>query len=135
VFASRTWARIGLALNVLGAICLFYAFQATSSEFRLITKADGEAAICVQGHTVMMRHSNGGWSLGSERCPSWMDGKPAAVVNIEHPSLITIGFIATFFGFAIQFFTIPSDPTADQIARELRILRKLRKQLEKPLRK
>jgi hypothetical protein len=113
VFSSKTWARIGLALNVLGAICLFYAFQATSSEFRLITKSDGEAAIC----------------------PSWMDGKPAAVVNIEHPALITFGFIATFFGFVIQFFTIPSDPAADEIARELRILRKLRKQLEKPLRK
>jgi hypothetical protein len=133
VFASKTWARIGLALNVAGAICLFYAFQATSSNFRLITTSSGDSALCVEQRAMMIASKDGGWVIGAMSCPDWVNAKPAAVVNIEKPILVTVGLLSTLAGFTLQFFTIPNDLTEDEINRNLRLLRKLRKQLAKQI--
>jgi hypothetical protein len=134
VFASRNVARVGLALNLIGAISLFYAFQATSSDFKLVTTKDGRYALCADKTALVIKETNG-FGIGIKTCPEWDDGKPAAVVNVEKPWLVTFGFISTFLGFLLQFFTIPSDQTAIEMQKELKLLKKTRKELDKSSRK
>ena len=69
-----------------------------------------------------------GLILGASRCPDWQNARPAAVVNIENPFLVTLGFILLLLGFAIQYFSIPNSETVEQLRKELKLLRKLQKQ-------
>lgn len=127
MFSNRRWAQFALFLNLVGTFALFYSFQATSSKFRLMTvsyeNAGGKgerSALCVYGHNMMTATSEGGGSIGFGPCPDWEHSKAAAVVNIEHPFLVTFGFLATLFGFAIQFLAIPNPKTIAQIRKELK---------------
>lgn len=125
MFASKTWARIALALNVFGTVLLFYSFQATSSDMRIVTTRKGETALCVNNATVISsgpseQKGTTRFSIGKATCPQWEDTKPAAVVNVEHPRLVTLGFSLTFVGFVIQFFSVPSLKTEKELRAEIR---------------
>ena len=107
MFGSRKWTKVALVMNVAGTFLLFYSFQATSSDFRLVTAKSysvvaGEIkqyALCVNNYTLLETDSRHGIMVGSANCPDWQHARPAAVVNIEHPSFLTIGFSLLFFGF------------------------------------
>jgi hypothetical protein len=129
VFASRAWQRIALALNVIGAGILFFSFQATSSDFRLITTKVGDSALCVKGMTLQIVRHNGTWQMGGMNCPDWENAKPAAVVNFEHPSFVTVGMLLLTLGFVIQFMSVPNPKTIAQLRADLKDAKRTQKNM------
>jgi hypothetical protein len=122
VFASRGWARFSLLCNLLGSVLLFLSFQATSSNFKLITTSDGNAALCVNDRLIMQNFSKGGGTLNfaPASCPDWEKAKAVAVVNIEHPLFVTTGFVLVTLGFFLQYLSFPSPKTIAQLRADLR---------------
>ena len=131
MFASRGWMRLALILNLAGTVILFLSFQATSSNFRLITTKDGKSALCVDQRAMMIATPDRGWLIGAQQCPDWENARPAAVVNVEHPSFITLGFILTTFGFLLQFLSFPSPKSAAQMRSELKAAERAERKAEK----
>jgi hypothetical protein len=132
VFSNRKWTQAALILNLLGTVALFYSFQATSSNFRLVTvKTDSpvagqfeRSALCIYGHTMIEAGSERGvWSIGGGPCPDWEHSKAAAVVNIEHPMFESLGFTLVLMGFALQYFSVPQPKTVAQMREELKRLK------------
>src|SRR5207302_10950785 len=115
---SRGWQRFALALNVIGAGILFFSFQATSSDFRLVTARTKSVlsaeplvqyALCVNKNTILQTDSKGNMAFGGTRgCSVWEHYKPAAVVYFEHPSFVTVGFILLMAGFLYQLLALLS---------------------------
>lgn len=120
MFATRGWMRLALFLNLLGAALLFFSFQATSSNFILITGSDGTSALCVNGKSLVAELPGHGWRIGGAPCPELEHGRPTAVVNSEHPFFVTLGFIITIIGFALQFLAIPGPRSIAAMRKELR---------------
>jgi hypothetical protein len=140
LFANRKWAQFALILNLLGTVALFYSFQATSSNFRLVTVEDksvlgnGEqSALCVYGHAMMTAGRSGGWSIGGGPCPDWEHARAAAVVNIEHPTFEGLGFICLAAGFFVQLLSVPSPRTIVQLREEMKLIKKEERLLKDPL--
>jgi hypothetical protein len=117
--------RVSLLLNLVGTVLLFLSFQATSSNFRLITTADGNSALCVNQRALLVSYANGNWGMGIYTCPEWEHARPAAVVNIENPSFVTLGFICTTLGFLLQFLSVPSPQTTSQMRQEIKEAQKI----------
>jgi hypothetical protein len=57
-------------------------------------------------------------------CPQWPDARPTAVVNVERPFFVTLGFSFTTLGFLLQILSIPSPKTIAQMQAEVRIAKK-----------
>ena len=112
--------RLALILNLAGTVTLFLSFQATSSNFRLITTKDGKSALCVDQRAMVVALPGGAWTIGSQQCPDWENARPAAVVNIEKPGFVTLGFILTTLGFLFQFLSFPSPKSSAQMRKELK---------------
>jgi hypothetical protein len=148
VLVNPIWQRFALLLNLLGTIVLFYSFQATSSDFRLVTATydptkryllppatlvagGGHAppgtkqyALCVNDYTLMASDAASGIRLGFRGCPSWENAKPAAVVNIEHPRFVGLGFVMILAGFLLQYFAVPKPATIVYLRDQLRKAKK-----------
>jgi hypothetical protein len=135
------WARIALLSNLAGTILLALSFQATSSDFRLVSArgfdlrgqinpASTAYALCVNNYTLVISDSVNGIGFGRPGCPNWESSRPAAVVNSEHPRFIFLGLGMSAFGFLLQFLTIPRRKTLAEVNEELRILRKQKRQME-----
>ena len=127
MLASRGWMRFALACNLFGAILLFLSFQATSSNFRLITDKWGDSALCVDNRLLIEALVNGGFKVGAADCPAFENGKPVAVVTIELPWLAYTGFVLTLIGFMLQFFAFPGPKTIAAMREELRIAKRLQR--------
>jgi hypothetical protein len=69
---------------------------------------------------MVVAYAAGGWAVGSQKCPDWEHARPAAVVNIEIPWLVTVGFILLAIGFLLQFLSVPSPKTIAQMRRDLK---------------
>jgi len=123
--------RLALILNLVGTVTLFLSFQATSSNFRLITTKDGKSALCVDQRAMLIALPGGGWTIGSQQCPDWENARPAAVVNIEKPGFVTLGFILTTLGFLLQFLSFPSPKSAAQMRIELKAAERAERKAEK----
>jgi len=109
MFASRGWMRFALFCNLLGAFLLFLSFQATSSDVKLISLPNnGTTAFCAYGTNILTARGSA-ISVGGP-CPAGPDAKPLALVSIEHPRMVTIGFVLTLLGFLLQWFSFPSAP-------------------------
>jgi hypothetical protein len=131
VFATRGWMRFALLLNLFGTVLLFLSFQATSSNFRLITTSQGDSALCVDQRALIISYAVRGMSIGTMDCPDWQNARPAAVVNVERPSFVTLGFICTTLGFLLQFLSIPTAKTIHDIRKELKELQRAEQLLRK----
>jgi hypothetical protein len=128
VLGSRKWQKVGLAANLAGAVLLWLSFQATSSNLKIVTTTDHRTALCAAGRALIVDDPlHGGTAFGVARCPEWENARPAAVVNVELPFLVTLGFILLLLGFAVQYFSIPNPETIEHLREELKLLRKLRK--------
>jgi len=131
VFSNRKWQQFALLLNLIGSLLLFYSFQATSSDFRLITATTTSAiggeikeyALCVDNYTLLQSNAQNEMVLGHRGCTEWANSKPAAVVSIEHRSFIGIGFVFTLAGFLLQLLSIPEPRTIASLRRELKELK------------
>lgn len=99
-------------LNVLGTLLLVFSFQATSSDFMLVTAKDGRAALCVGKAALFVLDQQGGLGVGT-KCPDWQTGSPAAVVNTEHPNFVVVAFFLIVAGFVLQVFSI-NKPVSQQ---------------------
>lgn len=124
MFASHGWQRFALALNVIGAGILFFSFQATSSDFRLVTARNKtvlspdplvQYALCVNNYTIVETDSKGSMMMGHNGCPDWEHSRPAAVVNFEHPAFVTVGMFMLVLGFVLQFLAVPGPKTFSQM--------------------
>jgi hypothetical protein len=137
VFSNPKWQRFALILNLAETAILFYSFQATSSDFRLVTtKIDSvmnvggefkQYALCVNNFTLIHTDSRHGMEIGIKGCPDWENSRPAAVVNVEHPIFVGIGFVTLLAGFFIQYLSVPQPKTISEIRNELKDAKKRRK--------
>lgn len=130
MFSNRKWMQFALILNLLGSVALFYSFQATSSNIKLVSVKTNSAlgsyeqsALCVYGKSMMTATQTGGWTIGGGPCPDWEHAKAAAVVNIEHPALEGIGFLLLVAGFLMQYLAVPQPKTIAQMRAELKLLK------------
>ena len=121
MFANRAWARLALFFNLLGTVVLFLSFQATSSNFKLITTSDGRSALCVNNRGIIISDPTGGFVIGAHTCPEWEHARAVAVVNVERPIFVTIGFSLATLGFLGQFLSLPSPKTIAQIRADLKL--------------
>lgn len=144
------YARIALCLNLVGTILLALSFQATSSDFRMVTASDvyvkdnapgvfvhyvNVHAICSLNDTIIMEgtpypKSNGKNIVLSTQQPCPDRSHSVAIVNTEHPRFLFIGLILSAVGFFMQFLAVPRRKTIPEINGELRALRKEKKLLE-----
>jgi hypothetical protein len=141
VLANPKWQKAALVLNLVGTGVLFYSFQATSSDFRLVTAplqrgqrlpiaavvagsggnlGDRQYALCVNNYTLLSSDVASGIRLAYRGCPSWQDAKPAAVVSIEHPRFEGLGFFLLILGFGLQYFAVPQPATIAYLHNELK---------------
>lgn len=132
MFSNPKWQRFALLLNLAGTALLFYSFQVTSSDFRLVTARTKSVlaneefvqyALCVNNFTIIETDSNGGVKVGHPNCPDWEHSRPAAVVNIEHPFFEGLGFLTLLAGFLIQYLSVPQPKTIADLRRELKLLK------------
>lgn len=132
MFSNPRWQRFALLLNLAGTALLFYSFQATSSDFRLVTtRSQGELssnpsglyAICINDFTLLETNAKGGVIVGGKGCPDWAHSKATAVVNIEHPLFEGLGFIVLLAGFFIQYLSVPHPQTMADLRRQLKLLK------------
>ena len=134
MFASRGWMRCALVLNLLGTALLFFSFQATSSNVRLIRTDSGNTAFCLNGYAPVTIQSNGAWLMNAP-CPDVQKARPIAIVNTEKPSLVFLGFLALMAGFSLQLLAIPSAKTIAQMRKELKESAKKNKSNKKTAKK
>jgi hypothetical protein len=130
VFSTRRWQRIALVLNFFGAALLFYSFQATSSDFRLVSSNLGTSALggemhsyalCVNDYALLASDARTGIAVGHHGCPNWVNARPAAVVNVEHPAFEGLGFILLLLGFLIQFLSVPHPATIVELRQAIKM--------------
>jgi hypothetical protein len=120
VFASRGWMRFALLLNLFGTALLFYSFQATSSNVRIVTAPDGTEALCMNQTALFILRARGSEIGMIGPCPDQPNSRAIAVVNIEYPILVTIGFLILVSGFLVQVLSIPGTKTIAQMRKELK---------------
>jgi hypothetical protein len=136
VLVNPKWQQAALLANLAGTVLLFYSFQATSSDFRLVTvpseifSDQKQYALCVNNYVIISSDGRNGVLFGHAGCPSWDNAKPAAVVNIEHPFFEGLGFFLLISGFALQYFSVPQVATVSYYRRQLKEA-KLKEKLNK----
>lgn len=120
--------RIALFCNLAGTVLLFLSFQATSANLIIKRASDGSTAMCIDRMGIAVTNTQGAWELGGP-CPNWPSARPTAVVNVERPYLVTIGFILASLGFLLQVLATPSVKTISQIRADLKAA-KMRQKFE-----
>jgi len=131
LFSSRGWVRFALLLNLLGTILLTLSFQATSSNIRIISGPDGKSLICIGEAAI----SDIGHGLGiGIPCPNSPTARPIAIVTVEKPTLLYLGFFIFAIGFLIQLIGTASPKSIEQMRAELKEAlqqEKLRRRMER----
>jgi hypothetical protein len=118
---TRLLASLALLANLIGSILVTLSFQATSSDFRLITahwsmreRKPSETvksyAICANNNALAIGSDDGSVGLGMHGCPDWENGRPSAVVTAEHPWMLYAGLILSIIGFLGQLLLILFTP-------------------------
>jgi hypothetical protein len=126
--------RCALVLNLLGTALLFFSFQATSSNVRLIRTDNGNTAFCLNDYAPVTIQPNGTWLMNAP-CPNVQKARPIAIVNIERPILVSVGFSVLVAGFLLQLLAIPSAKTIARMRKELKESAKKEKSNKKTAKK
>lgn len=107
MFVSRAWQSAALILNLIGTFVVFFSFQATSSNIKIVTDPiKHETSLCVDNKAIMTAIPGGGVGIGGKICPAWEQARPAAVVNTERPGFVTVGFLLIAAGFFLQILAL-----------------------------
>ena len=107
VFSKYRMAQLSAVLNFLGAILVFLAFQATSSDFFLTTLKSGNKALCVGTNALVVWTPSARVGFGMPNGCAEAESTPrVAVVTIESPKLSFLGWVLLLFGFFLQIFSI-----------------------------
>jgi hypothetical protein len=117
--------RIALFLILAGTALLYLSFQATSSTVKIITQPNGTTAMCM-GSTALFEGRAGSFIMGTG-CPDWKDAKPIALVTVEKPVLVYLGFALLTFGFLIQLLSVPSPKSLAQMRADVKAAEKEQK--------
>jgi hypothetical protein len=117
------WASLSLLLNALGFVLLFVAFQASSSDLKIVRK-DDTFALCFSGTALFQASGNGRYFGMAKEYSSCSDGKPTAIVNSDFPWLGKIGFLFILVSFWAQLKSIDRTE-ATLTSSQLRALRNL----------
>ena len=116
-------AQLSAVLNLVGAVLIFYSFQAASTKLLLVTAADKSGASFCIGDVAVFSVRNHNVTMGTT-CPPNTGKKPTAIVNTDAPWASFTGWIVLGLGFLLQLFSIePSGLTNE----DMRMLRKARK--------
>jgi hypothetical protein len=113
----RAVGAFGLVCNLAGTGCLAWSFQATSSQFRLITaenltsrgrpNPNGKAySVCADMLELTSVDTTQSVSAGTGRCALWELGKPAAIVVSDQPHLLELGLGLFAVGFLLQLLLL-----------------------------
>ena len=79
--------------------------------------------MCIDRTGIAVTNKEGAWEVGGA-CPEWPNARPTAVVNVEKPYLVTIGFTLTSLGFLLQVLALPSAKTIAQMRADLKAAKK-----------
>jgi hypothetical protein len=90
--------------GLVSAFLLFYSLTFASSPFKPILTKDG-AHLCFDGKLLAAGYG-GPLVLGSDPCPGWEEGKPAALVSTEHPAFVPWGLSLLALSFLLQLVDI-----------------------------
>lgn len=74
--------------------------------------------MCV-GDTALFAGKGHTFMIGTA-CPDWPDARPIAIVTVEKPSLIYIGFALLTLGFLMQLLSVPSPKTLAQMRADIK---------------
>jgi hypothetical protein len=107
-----------LVLNLAGAALLYLSFQATSSAVKILSQANGTSAICI-GETAIFKGRGNSIVFGTG-CPDWPNAKPIALVTVEKPTFLYLGFTSLMLGFLIQLIGIASPKSIREMRLELK---------------
>jgi hypothetical protein len=116
---------------LLGALSLLWAFQATSSNVKIIKRENKETAICVDGRGILVTSPDMLAFRPIGPCPEWPNARPAAVVNFENPLLVTLGVTLTLLGFLMQILAVPGAKSITLMHHELKVQRRLNRERER----
>jgi hypothetical protein len=122
--------RFSLLFNLTGTVLLYLSFQATSSTVKIVSAPNGASALCM-GSMALFEGKGGSFVIGTG-CPDWPNAKPIALVTVEKPLLIYVGFGLLTFGFLMQLLSKPSEKSLAQMRAELKAARKLEKHKNHP---
>jgi hypothetical protein len=154
VLSNPRWQKAALLLNLSGTIVLFYSFQATSSDFRLVTAprqkgpqpraavvagrggtpSETQYALCVNNYTLLSSDASSGVRFAYPGCPSWENARPAAVVSIEHPKFEGQAFCYLLLGSHSSIFQFQNrlqSPTCEPNSRKRNSKRSSKRNKEK----
>ena len=100
---SRSWARLSIALNLLGFLFLYYSFQAASTKIEVVRDTT-TTALCADGRAMVALGKDGSAVIASpDTYKPCSNGKPAAIVNTDLPVLGKIGFACIILGLIAQW--------------------------------
>ena len=85
--------------------------------------------MCI-GETGLFAGKGSSFLIGLQ-CPDWKDAKPIALVTIEKPALIYLGFGLLTLGFLIQLLSVPSPKSLAQMRAEVKAAEKEQKLAKK----
>jgi hypothetical protein len=114
--ARPNYQRAALILNVAGAVILFFAFQANSSVFSLVTGTNPVTGskmftICAEGSEMMRTDAGSRMTMignAYNTCPA-DDRNKVALVRSDHPSFAWWGFFTIIIALLVQVFGVPAD--------------------------
>jgi hypothetical protein len=114
--ARPNYQRAALIVNVAGAVMIFLAFQANSSDFSLVTGTNPVTGskvftICAEGRPMMRTDAGANMSMigpAYNTCPA-DDSNKVALVRSDHPSFAWWGFFAIIIALFVQIFGVPAD--------------------------
>jgi hypothetical protein len=78
------------------------------------------------GSTALFEGKANSFVIGTG-CPDWQNAKPIALVTVERPTLIYVGFALLVFGFLLQLLAVPSPKSLAEMRAELKAAQKLEK--------
>ena len=106
--AKYRMARWSAVLNLAGTLLVFLSFQAHSSDFFLTNLKDGSKALCV-GNNALIVWGAGlghvGWGQPNG-CIDVADTPKVAIVTVESPAFLTMGWAFLLLGFLLQLVSI-----------------------------
>lgn len=110
MFTTRGWMSLALVANLFGTVLLFFSFQAISSSAQMIPAENGQVTVCLNHKVLFTTLGDNRFFLPGGPCPVSSDVHALAIVVIEKPYLVTVGFLLILAGFSLQLLALLKTP-------------------------